>query len=212
MSNSDSYDDKLDYWRGSEDELINPSATPEELAARIRDAQKGVRRSHGTLDAEERGVFSGRDSFHKFVDMSRNPGRSHTLKTHFYSGTAAYEVMGKFEWARKQFLRDDCFVFMSLEKLRRTCYKDHDNKIPIDRRTFFLVTEVIRDLGGVSPRLELDGHEGYIVPPHHALCVESEDGKRCTWVGPDIRPKEARVKLGLVGQFSLTPEGWIWRP
>lgn len=192
----------------SDDEL-GPSAKPDDLAARIRDAQSKMRAARGILDAEERDIYSGRDSFHQDVDMSRNPGRGHTLRAHFYSGTAAYEVMGKLEWACKKYPREDRFIFLSIEKLRRTCYKDHETKVPFSRREFFEAMALIRKLGAVSPRLERDGREGYIVPPHHALCVESPDGKRCTWVGPIFVNRKAQ---GLIGAFSLTPEGWIWRP
>jgi len=193
----------------SDEVFTGPSASPTDLAARIRETQAKMQAARGNLDPEKRNVYSGVASFHQDVDMARNPGRSHTLRAHFYSGTAAYEVMGKLEWCRQKYAAEDGFIFVSLEKLRRTCYKDHDKKIDFSRREFFEAMALIRKLGGVSPRFERDGREGYVVPPHHALCVESPDGKRCTWVGPTFVNRKAQ---GLVGYFSLTPEGWIWQP
>jgi hypothetical protein len=193
-----------------ENELIGESCSCEELAARMKEAEARMRAARGLLDMENRGSFSGRDSFRRVVDMSRNPGRAHTLRAHFVSGTAAYEIVGKCESVIKKYPRDDWFFFMAIEKLRATCYKgDPREKVSLSRQSFFNAMALLRRLGGISPRLERDSREGYILPPHEALCVESEDAKTCTWIGPTFFN---RKKRGLVGQFSMTPEGWIWHP
>lgn len=194
----------------NDDELIGESVSGEELTKMLEDAKRKARASHGILDEKERGGYSGRDSFRGNLDLSRNPGRSHTLRTHFVSGTAAYEIIGKFEWMLKQpkYRRDDRFVFMAVGKLRATCFKgDPEQRRRFSDSAFFKGMELLRRLGAISPRLERDGREGYIIAPHAALCVEMEDGKNCKWIGPTFVNRAAQ---GLVGWFSMTPDGWIW--
>jgi hypothetical protein len=189
---------------------FDKSLSAEDTAKRIAEAHAKVRAGHGVLDAKQRGQYSGLDSFRGDYDLSQNPGRSHNLSTHFYSGTAAYELMRKFEHFRKKHPREDCFVYAGIPLLLSSFLKGDpkaDEKKHRSRMGFFGAMKLLRELGCISPRLTIDGHEGYVIAPHFALCHETEDGKTCEWIGPT---NVNRKKRGLVGFFRQTPDGWRW--
>lgn len=192
-------------WPDYADKKELESYSREELERRIQEAQARMRAAKGLLDMEDSGVFSGRDCFRRTLDLSKNPGRAHSLHSHFVSGTAAYEVVRRLEAASNRFPRADRFLFMSLGKLRRTCYSK--DKVQLSERAFFNALSLLRLLGGISPRLERENREGYVIPPHDAVCALSADGRSCTWVGPSLVPRK-----GMVGRFAMTMEGWTWQP
>ena len=158
-----------------------------------------IRASHGDLD------YRGRQSFYAFVNMSKNPNREHGLRYHFKPRTCAHELVGVLE--KMADLREDRFVFASLEWLQLQCFKgDRAKGKNFSRREFFRALNLSRALGIVSPFLRRDGHDGLIVAPHEALCVHT--GKECRFIGPTFIN---RRKLGLAGRFTMGGDGtWTW--
>jgi hypothetical protein len=194
----------------ADDKKIGKSVSGDALTKLLEKAKGRVRAAHGQLEEGERGEYSGLDSFRGTLDLTRNPGRGHALSTHFYSSTAAYELMRKFEWWAQKYPRDDRFVFASVSKLLKNFLKgDPENKESRSRSGFWKAMALLQKLGALSPRILRDGREGYVVAPHAALCVESDDGKRCDWIGPT--QSAYRKKLGLVGWFVCVPGGWMWQ-
>jgi hypothetical protein len=169
------------------------------LIERKEAARARMQAARGELD------YRGRQSFYLIVDLSKNPGREHTLKQHFKRGTCARELVGILETLAAK--REDRFVFAGMEYLRKQCFMGDKSKGKnFSERAFWNAVRLVRELGILSPLLRRDGREGMIVAPHAALCLDEH--KQCRFIGPSF---VNRRKLGLVGRFSMCGNGdWIW--
>lgn len=185
--------------------LRGPSITGPELAEKLRKAKADIAASHGILEEEERGVFSGKGSFRPIVYFDKNPSREcGGLRSHFVFGTAAYEIIGLLEKTYTKHPRPDRFVFIGFEKLQKNCLDKITTKQK-SRRAVFGGMGLLKRLGAISPKITLEGLDGWVLPAHDALCKRI--GNACHWLGPCAVANPQRD-----GFFSLTPEGWIWRP
>lgn len=188
-----------------------PSLSRDEFRKRMEKAKRMIRASHGQLDVGTQHSHSGLGSFRGDVDLSRNPGRSHTLASHFVPGTGLYEYVRKLVWWAQKYPRPDNFVFPSIDGLYENFRKGSpQNKEQRSLRAFWECARQACELGVTSPRIRIDGHDGWIIAPHDALCMETLDGKLCRWVGPNYPARNGTGYFKEVVEHKIA--GWKWYP
>jgi hypothetical protein len=195
--------------------VLGRSLSREEYEELVKKAQAKLRLSRGQIPSGERGG----QTFKPTVDYSKNPRRACSLKKHFEYGSAAYEIVGylaklneHFQKATQEKGYPDGFLFVGLEDIVEHCFKgERTDGVNFAESHVCRDLALLRSLGVVSPRIEVEGRdgprEGIIVAPHAALFSREE--KCCRFIGPSDVFK--RHEKGLVGRFSIRADGFVWR-
>jgi hypothetical protein len=193
-------------------DTLGRSLSHEEYEALVKEAQVKLRLSRGDITNDER----GRQTFKATIDYSKNPRRVCSLKSHFKYGTAAREIVGYLASLNEQYQNPDRypegFLFVGLKNIVEHCFKgERDGNVNFSKSHICRDLALLRLLGVISPRIEVNGRdgprEGFIIAPHAALFHREE--KCCRFIGPSDVIE--RHRKGLVGRFSMRADGFVWR-